>query len=198
LGEDGPTHQPVEHLASLRAIPNLNVYRPCDAVETAECWAMALKTEKTPSVLALTRQGLPTLRTQAGDGDSPCARGGYILCEAETTARQITLLASGSEVEIAVAARNALEEEGIGAAVISIPCMDLFLAQDVAYRSHVLGETPRIAVEAGIRQGWDALLGPQGAFIGMTGFGASAPAKDLFAHFGITAEAVISAAKARI
>jgi transketolase len=198
LGEDGPTHQPVEHLSALRAIPNLQVFRPCDAVETAECWALALQSPNTPSILALTRQGLPTVRSEAGT-ENPCARGGYVLRDAETGPRQVTLLASGSEVEIALEARAALEAEGTGTAVISMPCMERFAEQDEAYRKAVLGSnTVRIAVETGIRQSWEALIGPDGGFVGMTGFGASAPYQDLYAHFGITAEAVAAAVRARL
>ena len=196
LGEDGPTHQPVEHLAALRAIPNLLVFRPADTIETAECWELALDSRAAPSVLVLSRQGLPSLRQDASENLS--AHGGYILAPAENE-RQVTLIASGSEVAIALEARAQLGAQGISAAVVSMPCWELFQAQTPHYRDEVLGPgTPRIAIEAGLRQGWDAWLQPDGGFIGMTGFGASAPAKDLYPHFGITAEAVVEAVKARL
>ncbi len=193
LGEDGPTHQPVEHLASLRAMPNLNVFRPGDAVECAECWEVALTSPGTPSILALTRQGLPTLRTE-GETDNLCARGAYVLREADG-ARDVTLLATGSEVEIAVSAAEALGVEGIRAAIVSMPCWEVFEAQDESYRSQVLGDAPRVGVEAACGFGWDKWTGPGGAFIGMSSFGASAPANELYEHFGITADAVAAAAK---
>jgi len=197
LGEDGPTHQPVEHLASLRAIPNLNVFRPADVIETAECWALALKHDSTPSILALTRQGLPTLRTEH-TAENLCARGGYVLAEASGT-RTVTLIATGSEVEIALAARAALEAEGVATAVVSMPCFELFAQQDEAYRKPVLGPgTVRVGVEAAVRQGWDALVRSHGGFVGMDSFGASAPAGQLYARFGITAEAVVAEAKKRL
>ena len=197
LGEDGPTHQPVEHLAALRAIPNLNVFRPADAVETAECWAIALTANGTPSVLALTRQGLPTLRTEHTE-DNLSARGAYVLAEADGK-RRATLLATGSEVEIAMLAREALQAEGVGTAVVSMPCQDLFDAQDASYREAVLGPgSIRVAVEAAVRFGWDRYIGPDGGFVGMTGFGASAPAEALYDHFGITPDAVANAVKARL
>lgn len=199
LGEDGPTHQPVEHLAMLRATPNLLTFRPCDLVETAEAWELALSSETTPSVLALSRQNLPTLRMEAGDNQT--ARGAYVLREA-SAAPQIVLMASGSEVEIAMAARDQLEAEGKPTRVVSVPCMELFFKQDNAYRTEVLpAGTPRVAVEAGVQMPWDRLLYAEGgaedraAFIGMTGFGASAPAPALYEHFGITAEAVANAAR---
>jgi len=197
LGEDGPTHQPVEHLSALRAIPNCHVFRPCDAVETAECWQLALERQEGPSVLALTRQGLPTLREDAGR-ENRCARGAYVLREASAPAR-VTLLATGSEVEIAVAAREALEADGIGTRVVSVPSIERFLAQDDGYRAEVLGDgTVRVGVEAAVRWGWDALIGPDGAFVGMTGFGESAPYGELYRHFGITADAVAAAARAKL
>ncbi|MPY69562.1 MAG: transketolase [Alphaproteobacteria bacterium] len=197
LGEDGPTHQPVEQLASLRAMPNLNVFRPADAVEVAECWALALESEYTPSVMALTRQGLPLLRTTHTD-ENLCAKGGYVLAEADGE-RKVTLLATGSEVSIAMAARDALRADGIGAAVVSMPCWSRFDAQPADYRESVLKKnTVRIAVEAGVRLGWDRYIGPDGGFVGMTGFGASAPAAALYAHFGITAEAVAAEARMRL
>ncbi|HYL33934.1 MAG TPA: transketolase [Stellaceae bacterium] len=195
LGEDGPTHQPVEHLAALRAIPNLNVFRPADAVETAECWALALQNFTTPSILALSRQGLPALRSDASASDNKSARGAYVLAETDGP-RSVTLLATGSEVSIAMAARDQLTAAKIAAAVVSMPCWELFEQQDAAYRRVVLGTAPRVAVEAACREGWDRYLAPNGAFIGMDGFGASAPAEALYKHFNITSEAVAAAAKA--
>ncbi|WP_408015392.1 transketolase [Sabulicella rubraurantiaca] len=193
LGEDGPTHQPVETLASLRAIPNCFVFRPADAMETAECWEMALRRADGPSVLALTRQGVPALREEAGE--NRCARGGYVLAEAEGGERQVTLIATGSEVSVAVAARKALAEAGIRAAVVSLPSWELFAAQDVGYRASVLGAAPRIGIEAALPFGWERWLGERSAFVGMQGFGASAPAEALFEHFGITPAAVVAAAR---
>ena len=194
LGEDGPTHQPVEHLAALRAIPRLHVFRPADAVETAECWALALKERHAPSVLALTRQGVPLLRTEAGT-ENRCARGAYVLAEAQGGERQVTLLATGSEVSVAMAARDLLAKDGVRAAVVSMPCWEHFDHQPAEYRQQVLGAAPRVAVEAAVRLGWDRWLGERGAFVGMTDFGASAPADALFPHFGITAEKVAQAAR---
>jgi transketolase len=194
LGEDGPTHQPVEHLAALRAIPGLHVYRPADAVETAECWALALQRRDAPSLIALTRQALPLLRREA-NSDNSSARGAYVLAEANG-ARQVTLLATGSEVSIAVAARDALARDGIGAAVVSMPCWELFESAPKEYQDAVLGAVPRVGVEAAVRFGWDRWLGARGAFIGMPSFGASAPAEALFSHFGITPEKVAEAARA--
>ncbi|WP_343115849.1 transketolase [Ostreiculturibacter nitratireducens] len=193
LGEDGPTHQPVETLASLRAMPNMRVFRPADAVETAEAWQLAATSPSTPSVLALSRQNLPTLRTRHVDANMT-ARGAYILREAQGT-RQVTLIATGSEVEIACAAADLLEADGIRAAVVSAPCFELFADADRKTRAEVLGEAPRIGIEAAVRQGWDLMLRPDDAFVGMSSFGASAPAPDLYRNFGITAEAV--AARAR-
>jgi transketolase len=193
LGEDGPTHQPVEHLASLRAMPGLFVYRPADAVETAECWQLALRRRETPSVLALTRQALPLLRREPSS-ENRSARGAYVLAEADGR-RQATLLATGSEVSIAIAARDLLAKDGIRAAVVSMPCWELFEAEPEAYREAVLGPAPRVAVEAAVRFGWDRWLCPRGAFIGMHGYGASAPGDALFPHFGITAEKVAEAAR---
>ncbi len=194
LGEDGPTHQPVEHLASLRAIPNLTVIRPADAVETAEAWEIAMASTATPVMLVLSRQNLPLLRVSTDTNLT--ARGAYLL--RDTVDRQVTLIATGSELEIAVAAADLLSAEGIRAAVVSAPSFELFAAQPEAYRAGILGSAPRIGVEAAIRQGWDALLRPEDGFVGMTGFGASAPAPQLYAHFGITPEAVAEAARARI
>ncbi|PJI38345.1 MAG: transketolase [Rhizobium sp.] len=193
LGEDGPTHQPVEHLAMLRATPNLNVFRPADIIETAECWEIALREKATPSVLALSRQALPMLRAVPGD-ENLSARGAYVLREAKGP-RDVTLLATGSEVEIAVAAADKLlSEKGIAAAVVSMPCWEKFEAQDESYQSKTLGSAPRIAIEAAGRLGWDRWMGPRGSFIGMQGFGASAPAGELYKHFGITAEHVAAEA----
>jgi transketolase len=197
LGEDGPTHQPVEQLASLRAIPNLNVFRPADAVETAECWQLALESEKTPSILSLTRQSVAPLRTVHTD-ETLSAKGAYVLAEPGTT-RRVTLLATGSEVEIAIAARATLESQGIGTAVVSMPCWELFERQPETYRTSVLGpNTVHVGIEAALRFGWEPYIGAEGGFVGMKSFGASAPAPDLYKHFGITAEAVLAAVKARL
>ena len=196
LGEDGPTHQPVEHLAALRAIPELLVFRPADTIETAECWELALQAEKNPSVLALTRQGLPTLRRECSENLS--AYGAYILAPADSE-RQVTLIASGSEVQIAMEAQQLLREQNISAAVVSIPCWELFEQQPPHYRDEVLGPgTLHIAIEAGLPFGWDRWIEAGGGFVGMRGFGASAPAKELYNKFGITAEAVVEAVKTRI
>jgi transketolase len=197
VGEDGPTHQPVEHVASLRAIPNLNVYRPADAVEAAECWKLALESKARPSVMALSRQKVPAVRTAVA-GENLSARGAYQLAGAGHPA-QVTIFASGTEVSVAVAARDLLEADGIGARVVSTPCWELFDAQPADYQAQVIGETDvRVAVEAGVRQGWERFIGENGAFVGMTGFGASAPAEVLYKHFGITAEAVAAAAKDKL
>ncbi|MDY8107931.1 transketolase [Fulvimarina sp. 2208YS6-2-32] len=193
LGEDGPTHQPVEHLTMLRATPNTLVFRPCDVIETVEAWEIALTQAHRPSVLALTRQGLPTVRDDVSENMS--AKGGYVLREADGT-RDVTIMASGSEIEIALKAADGLKAEGLKAAVVSMPCMELFAEQDAAYRASVLGQAPRIAVEAALQMSWDRWLGDKGRFIGMTGFGASAPAPELYEHFGITPKAVIEAARA--
>jgi transketolase len=193
LGEDGPTHQPVEHLAALRAIPGLFLYRPADAVETAECWALALQHKRAPAILALTRQSLPLLRTAAGS-ENLSARGAYVLAEAEG-GRQVTLLATGSEVSLAMAARDLLARDGVRAAVVSMPCWELFEAQPKDYREGVLGAAPRVGVEAMVRFGWDRWIGPDGPFIGMTGFGASAPGEAVYEHFGITPQRVAEAAR---
>ncbi|WP_298424290.1 transketolase [Rhodoblastus sp.] len=193
LGEDGPTHQPVETLASLRTLPNMLVFRPCDAVETAESWAVALSEKTTPSSLALSRQALTALRTEA-TSENLTAKGAYVLREADGP-RDVTLLATGSEVEIAVNAAHQLAMAGVKAAVVSMPCWELFERQSEAYQREVLGTAPRVGVEAALRFGWDRWLGERSAFIGMKGFGASAPAPDLYKHFGITAEAVVAAAQ---
>jgi transketolase len=193
LGEDGPTHQPVEHLAALRAMPGLHVFRPADPIETAECWGLPLGTRDAPWVLALPRQALPLVRGDAVS-ENLSARGAYVLAEPDRP-RQITLLATGSEVSLAAAARDALERDGIPAAVISMPCWELFEKQPEEYRDAVLGSAPRVAVEAAVQFGWERWLGPRGAFIGMTGFGASAPVEALYPHFGITPERVADAAR---
>ena len=194
LGEDGPTHQPVEHLAALRAIPNLLVFRPCDAVETIECWQLALAHRDRPSVLALTRQSLPQLRL-GHDEHNSCAAGAYEIVPAEDGAAEVSLFATGSEVSIAIAARKFLRERGVSSRVVSVPCFELFLAAPEDMRDEVIGNARvRVAVEAAIRQGWDAIIGSDGAFVGMSTFGASAPYKDLYRHFGITPEAVAEAA----
>ena len=194
LGEDGPTHQPVEHLASLRAIPNLNVYRPCDVVETAECWAASLETSSTPSVLSLSRQGLPCLRTEHTD-ENLSSKGGYVLAEAEAK-REVTLIASGSEVAIAMEARDQLKAAGVSAVVVSMPCLDKFEEQSQDYRDQVIHpDTPVVVIEAAIEQSWGKYIGRNGKFVGMSTFGASAPANELYEHFGITTQNVVNAAK---
>ena len=200
LGEDGPTHQPVEHLAISRATPNTHVFRPADVVETAEAWELALTSKTTPAVLALSRQNLPTVRTEHTTKNLT-AQGAYVLAEAEGK-RQVILIATGSEVEVALQARAQLQAGGIGTRIVSMPCMELFAAQSPAYRRRVLPPGPvRVAIEAGVRMGWDRWLLGQGGregrsgFIGMSGFGASAPAERLFAEFGITAEATAALAR---
>ena len=195
LGEDGPTHQPVEHLASLRAMPGLFTFRPGDAMETAECWELAIRRADGPSILALSRQTLPSLRGDMTENRS--ARGGYVLAEAEGP-RQVTLLATGSEVAIAMDARMALASEGITAVVVSMPCWELFAQQDESYRASVLGTALRVGVEAGVSMGWDRWLGSDGIFIGMNSFGASGPFQDLYKHFGITPDAIVAAVKKRL
>ena len=197
LGEDGPTHQPVEHLAALRAIPNLLVFRPCDAVETAECWQLALEANDRPSVLALTRQNLPQLRNRL-DADNICARGAYEIAGPDGHA-DVSIFATGSEVAIAVDGAKLLAERGIAARVISVPCFELFLNQQEEYRRAIIGNARvKIGIEAAVRQGWDAIIGSDGIFIGMTSFGASAPYKELYKKFGITAEAVAHAALTKL
>jgi transketolase len=193
LGEDGPTHQPVEHLAALRAMPNMRVFRPADAVETAECWHLALENTTGPTVLALSRQNLTPVRTSP-QSDNLCRHGGYELIAAKGKAK-VSLFASGSEVEIAVAAQKELAGRGIAARVVSVPSLELLLAQPADRRKAIIGSAPlNIGIEAAVRFGWDAVIGPDGIFIGMSSFGASAPAKALYKHFGITAEAVVEAA----
>jgi transketolase len=197
LGEDGPTHQPVEHLAALRAMPNLLVLRPADAVETAECWEIALSSRSSPSLLALTRQNVAAVRLEESR-DNLCAYGAYELAAASDEAR-VTLFASGSEVEIALAARQKLEAAGHPARVVSVPSFELFEKQSEDYKQAIIGDAPvRVAIEAAVRQGWDRFIGTDGIFIGMTGFGASAPYQDLYAHFGITAEAAAERAIERL
>lgn len=196
LGEDGPTHQPIEHLASLRAMPNVLVMRPADLVETAECWGIAVAQSNRPSVLALSRQGLPAVRL-TDTAENLSAKGAYVLSESDSP-RQATILATGSEVSLALEAQDSLKSAGIAAAVVSMPCCDLFDEQDDAYRASVLGTAPRVAVEAGICYGWERYVGDNGHIVGMSSFGASAPASDLYTHFGITSDAVVNAVKARI
>jgi len=197
LGEDGPTHQPVEHLAALRVIPNLRVFRPADAIETAECWQAALERDDGPSVLALSRQNLAPVRTEA-DSANRSADGAYEIAAAGGDAR-VSLFASGSEVAIALGARKLLAAAGVATRVVSVPCLDILSAKNAAERAQVVGEAPvRIAVEAGVRTGWDRIIGPDGGFVGMSGFGASAPYGELYQHFGITAERVAEEAHARL
>lgn len=198
LGEDGPTHQPVEHVMSLRAMPNLNVFRPCDAVETAECWALAMASQSTPSVLSLTRQGVAQQRLTREDANL-CAKGGYVLHEAEGGDAAVVLIATGSEVEIAAAARDALQADGTPTRVVSMPCTELFDAQDDAYKASVLPAAAlKASIEAGATFGWERYTGTDGVQIGMNGFGASAPAPELYEHFGITADALVAAVKAKL
>ena len=192
LGEDGPTHQPIEHLAMLRATPNMNVYRPCDAVETAEAWEIALESSETPSVMALSRQGLPTVRTERTN-ENLTQKGGYILRNVRG-ARDITVMATGSEVAIALDAADVLKDQGYNVAVVSMPCWELFDQQSDQYRQSVLGSAPRIAIEALIGFGWDRYLRTQDVFIGMHDFGASGPAPELYQHFGITKERICETA----
>jgi transketolase len=196
LGEDGPTHQPVEHLAALRAMPNLFVLRPADGVETAECWEIALTAKSTPSILALSRQAVPNLRT-THTSENLSAKGAYVLAEADGK-RQVTLLATGTEVGLAMEARAALAKDGIKAAVVSMPSFELFERQDDVYRDAVLGTAPRIGIEAAVRQGWDRYLGPKDHFFGMCSFGASAPAPKLYEHFGITSANIVDAARTAV
>ena len=197
LGEDGPTHQPIEHLASLRGIPKLNVFRPADSIEVAECWELALESKHKPSVISLTRQSLPTLRTKVSE-ENKCAKGAYVISPASTKAR-VVILGTGSEVSIAIKAQDILEAEGIAASVVSMPCCEFFDDQRDDYQASVLGKNNvKIAVEAAISQGWERYTGVNGGFVGMSSFGASAPAGDLFDHFGITARSIVEAAKERL
>jgi transketolase len=201
LGEDGPTHQPVEHLAALRAIPNLLVFRPCDAVETVECWQLALEAKKRPSVLALTRQNLPQASQNFLDNNR-CAAGGYEIAAAQENGQgkaQVSIFATGSEVAIAIEAKKLLDAKGVAARVVSIPCFELLLEAPDAARRALIGDAPvKIGVEAAVRMGWDAIIGNDGVFVGMNSFGASAPYKDLYKNFGITAEAVADAAMKKL
>ncbi|MEE9313418.1 MAG: transketolase [Rhizobiaceae bacterium] len=198
LGEDGPTHQPVEHLASLRAIPNVNVFRPADMTETAECWQLAMESDKTPSVIALTRQDLEPMR-HSYEVENLCGFGAYESASSGEEDAVVSIFASGSEVEIANAAKVILDAAGHPTRVVSVPCFELFQSQSCEYRAATIGNAPiKIAVEAAIRQGWDMFIGNDGVFIGMEGFGASAPYKELYAHFGITAEVVVAAAGAKL
>ena len=197
LGEDGPTHQPVETLAMLRATPNLDVFRPADAVETAEAWAHALERTDGPTAIVLSRQGLPTLRTNSAL-EAAGRRGGYVLGDTEGSARDITLISTGSEVSLAGTAQESLATKGVTAAVVSLACWELFDKQSADYRKAVLGTVPRIAIEAAGELGWHKYLGENGQIIGMPGFGASGPAPELFEHFGITPTAIEAAALAKI
>uniref|UniRef100_UPI0037838855 transketolase-like TK C-terminal-containing protein n=1 Tax=Inquilinus sp. TaxID=1932117 RepID=UPI0037838855 len=195
LGEDGPTHQPVEHLAALRAIPHLAVFRPADAIETAECWEVVLDTPRRAALLALSRQPVPLLRREAGS-ENKSARGAYVLHEAEGGPRRLTIIGTGSELQLAVAAREVLQAEGVPTAVVSMPCRLLFEQQDAAYRRDVLVDgTARVAVEAAVELGWERYLGFDGAFVGMHGFGASGKIADVYAKFDITTDAVVAAAR---
>jgi transketolase len=195
VGKNGPTHQPVEILASLRAMPNMRVLRPADAVEAAECWALALEHRSGPSTLVFARQALPLVRREYS-AEPLSQRGAYVLAEAEGGPRAVTLLATGSEVALALQARSQLQDEGIATAVVSMPCWEIFDEQDAGYRAAVLGsDTVRIGIEAALRFGWDRYLGERGGFVGMTGFGASASAETLYEHFGITAQHVVAEAK---
>jgi transketolase len=193
LGEDGPTHQPIEHLAALRAVPHLNVLRPACGIETAECWEIALAHTQNPSILVLSRQGVANVRS-APSKENLSAKGAYVLRE-PGGGRDVTLIATGAEVGIAVDAADALAKEGVRAAIVSMPSMELFRAQDAAYRASVLGNAPRIAIEAGVAQCWYEWLGDGGAFVGLSDFGASAPASKLFEHFGLTPEKVVLTAR---
>jgi transketolase len=196
LGEDGPTHQPVEHLAALRAIPHLLVLRPADAVETLECWQIALENKHRPSILALSRQNLPAVRT-THIAENLSAKGGYQIAGDDKA--DAVIFATGSEVSLAVEALGTLKDKGISAKVVSVPSMELFLAQPDAYRAGIIGAAKaRVAVEAGIEMGWGKLLGDKGRFVGMHGFGASGPAEQLYEHFGITAKGIVEAVTAQL
>jgi transketolase len=197
LGEDGPTHQPVEQLAALRAIPNLLVFRPCDAVETVECWQLALEAGGRPSILALTRQNLPQLRNRL-DEENICAQGAYEIAGPDGHS-DVSIFATGSEVAIAVDGAKLLAERGVAARVVSVPCFELFMEQKDEYRRAIVGDAKvKIGVEAAVRQGWDAIIGSDGIFVGMNSFGASAPYKELYKKFGITAEMLAGAALAKL
>jgi transketolase len=195
LGEDGPTHQPVEHLAALRAIPHLAVYRPGDPVETAECWELILDQPRRAALIALSRQPMPLLRKEPGT-ENKSARGAYILLEAEGGPRKLTIMSTGSELHLAVEARAILQKEGIPTAVVSMPCRLLFEEQDAAYKKSVMGQThARVAVEAAVELGWDRYIGFQGRFVGMHGFGESGKIAEVYAKFDITTDAVVRAAR---
>ncbi|MGV6801732.1 MAG: transketolase [bacterium] len=196
LGEDGPTHQPIEHLSSLRAMPNVNIIRPADAMETAEAWQCAIEAEQTPTILCLSRQGLPALRDNAST-ENMVAKGAYILRDVEGD-RDITFIATGSEVSLAVEAAEALAKEGVSAVVVSMPSWELFDAQTDDYKASVLGDAPRIAIEAGVKMGWEKWLGDGGCFIGLADFGASGPAGDVYKHFGVTVENAIELARDKL
>jgi transketolase len=200
IGRNGPTHQPVEFLAALRAIPNMLVLRPADAAEAAECWEIALAHRSGPCCLIFARQPLPPVRSEQGDASQNRARrGAYVVAEAEGGGRRASILATGSEVAIALAARALLQAEGVPTAVVSMPCWELFEQQDTLHRQAVLGEgTVRVAVEAAVRQGWDRYIGADGGFVGMSGFGASGAEDELFSHFGITPERVVAAVRERL
>ncbi|MCS5598054.1 MAG: transketolase [Alphaproteobacteria bacterium] len=196
LGEDGPTHQPIEHLASLRAMPNVHLFRPCDGIETAEAWQLALNNQHGPSVIVLTRQNLPTLRSEADAAENLSAKGAYILRTASSVPKAV-LYASGSEVEIAVGAAEKLEAEGIPTQVVSVPCFETFHKQDDAYKANIYVDSApaHVAIEAACKMGWEEFIGRKGKFVGMKGFGASGPAEELYVHFGITVDATVKAVK---
>ena len=197
LGEDGPTHQPVEHLSSLRAMPNCYVYRPADAIETLECWQLALECKDAPAILALTRQGVPTLREKF-QAENQCQKGAYILSEA-TSKLDVTIFGTGSELSLAVKAKQKLEQDNIGVRVVSVPSVEHFKQQNKEYKVSLLcNDSIKVAVEAAARYGWEQFIGSHGIFIGMNGFGESAPAIDLYKHFGITTDAIVQAVKDRI
>ena len=197
LGGDGPTHQPVEHLAALRAIPNICVHRPADATEVAECWQIAIERRGRPHILALTRQDVPALRTEFTE-ENRCRRGAYELCAAEGDA-QVTIFATGSEVSVAKEAHDALTADGIATRVVSMPCWELFFEQSPEYQAQIIGDAPvKVGVEAAVPMGWDAIIGRDGIFVGMSSFGASGEGEELFEHFGITADAVVGHVKAAV
>ncbi|WP_319533671.1 transketolase C-terminal domain-containing protein [uncultured Cohaesibacter sp.] len=193
LGEDGPTHQPVEHMASLRAIPGLQVFRPCDAMETLECWDIAIRSRNRPSLMALSRQGVPQLRLDEA-GENLTAKGGYVI-RSFGDGRDVTLIATGTEVALAVEAAEELHASGLAVAVVSMPCWELFDQQSTAYQDEILGSAPRIAIEAASKFGWTRYVSSEANVIGMDGFGASAPAERLYQEFGITKEAIVARAK---
>jgi transketolase len=198
IGEDGPTHHPVEQLAALRAIPGLQVFRPCDPVETIECWQLALQSANRPSILSLTRQAVPQLR-RGFEEENRCATGAYELIPAEGGSAEVSIFATGSEVGIAADARRLLADRGISARVVSVPCFELLFDAPAETRDAIIGDAPiKIAVEAAVRQGWDAIIGSDGLFVGMRGFGVSAPYKEVYSHFGITAEKVAEAALTKL